>query len=277
MFRQVMGLFRAQSQESLIKQYTHDLASLTSKIHQLDQSLKKKDVGKAKWHKWCYLYGSSLLALFNAVLYLQLADKHFVIASLIVSVIVFVFLKWGIDKWYEFFTQRTLRKMDQLRAAHQEKLEALKQKTHFYSTNSLIQRFSSGEHQEEDAVTLMDEEMKTKYDELHKLRQELATFQKQENPQESQVQRDKWFDKVLDVIGGGDVKLESQVKSIVCGKCEKHAGSYRIAGLRLQYVCPLCNWRYDSEEKKDEPKHELVDIVENLNTDRTQQSNVTSK
>ncbi|SCV01654.1 LAME_0G17634g1_1 [Lachancea meyersii CBS 8951] len=256
MLRQLTGLFRVQSQESLIKQYTQDLARITSQIHQLDMSLKQKDVGKSKWHKRCYIHGSGLLALFNAVLYVQLADKHFIIASLVVSLIVFLALKWGIDKWYEFFTQRTLRKVERLRAQHQEKLEALKQKTHFYSTNSLIKRFSSGQHQEEDAMTLMDEEMKSKYEELTKLKRELADFQKQGNSQESQVQRDKWFDKVLDIISGGDVKLESQLKPVICGNCKRHAGSYTVSGMRLQYVCPLCNWRYDSDksDRKDVEK-----------------------
>ncbi|SCU78819.1 LADA_0A07866g1_1 [Lachancea dasiensis] len=248
MLGEVMGLFRAQSQESVIKQYTHDLTSITSKIHQLDQSLKKKDSSKAKWLRRWYLQGTSFLVLLNAALYVRLADKHLIFASIIVSVLMLVAMKWGTEKWYAFFTQRTLRRMDQLRADHQEKLEALKRKTHFYSTNSLIQRFSSGEHQAEDAVTLMDEEMKTKYEELNKLRDELSTFQKQGNSPESQVQRDKWFDKVLDVISGGDVNTEPQMKPVVCNKCQKHTGSYTVPGLPLQYVCPLCNWRFNSDE-----------------------------
>ncbi|CEP60969.1 Lnp1p LALA0_S02e03796g [Lachancea lanzarotensis] len=250
MLRQVTGLFKAQSQESLIKQYTQDLARITSQIHELDKRLKQKDVGKSLWHRRFYLHGSGILALINAVLYAQLTDKHFVIASLIISVLIILSLKSGIDRWYDFSKQRTLRKVERLRAQHQEKLETLKQKTHFYSTNSLIKRFSSGQQEEEDAVTLMDEEMRTKYEELDKLKRELADFQKQQgNPQESEVQRDKWFDKVLDVIAGGEMKNDSQFKPVMCGKCKKHTGSYTIPGTTLRYVCPLCGWRYESKEK----------------------------
>ncbi|SCU92426.1 LAFA_0F10374g1_1 [Lachancea sp. 'fantastica'] len=249
MLRQVTGLFKAQSQESLIKQYTQDLARITSQIHELDKRLKQKDAGKSLWHKRFYLHGSGILALLNAVLYAQLNDKHFVIASLIMSVVIIIALKSGVDRWYDFSRQRTMRKVERLRAQHQEKLETLKQKTHFYSTNSLIKRFSSGQQEEEDAVTLMDEEMKTKYEELSKLKRELADFQKQGNPHESEAQRDKWFDKVLDVISGGEMKTDSQLKPVVCQKCKKHAGSYTVPGAALQYVCPLCNWRYDSKEQ----------------------------
>lgn len=250
MLRTVKGIFQRQSQETLIKQYTQDLATITSKIHQLDQLLKRKDATKARWHRRCNLHGTSALALVNAIFYVQLEDKHFILISIIVSIVMFILLKWTLNRWFEFSTQRTVSRLTRLRAQHQEKLEALKQKTHFYSTNSLIQRFSSGEHQAEDAMTLMDEEMKTKYEELGALQKELESFQKHENTEDSQAQREKWFDKVLDVISGGDLKLESQVKPTVCGSCGKHTGSYSIAGTRLQYVCPLCGWRYDSDEKK---------------------------
>lgn len=260
MFSKVKGLIRGQSQETLIKRYTQQLATITSKIHQLDVALKKKDATRSKWQGYMNLYGSSALAVFTAASYLRLSDKHFILAILVASVAAFVLLKWTLNKWFEYSAQRTVRKLDKLRAEHQDKLEALKQKTHFYSTNSLIQRFSSGEHQAEDAVTLMDEEVRSKHEELSKLQRELEGFKSHENTQESQVQREKWFDKVLDVISGGDLKLNSQMKPIVCSECGKHAGSYSIGGTQLHYVCPFCGWKFDTpdgdshdnEESKDE-------------------------
>ncbi|CUS24953.1 LAQU0S22e00914g1_1 [Lachancea quebecensis] len=270
MFSKVKGLIRGQSQETLIKQYTHQLATITSKIHQLDLALKKKDVLRSKWQGYLSIYGSSALAVLTAASYLRISDKHLMLAVLVAAVALFVLLKWTLNKWFEYSTQRTTRKLDKLRAEHQEKLEALKQKTHFYSTNSLIQRFSSGEHQAEDVVTLMDEEVKSKHEELSKLQKELEGFKSHENTQESQVQREKWFDKVLDVISGGDLKLDSQIKPILCSQCGKHAGSYSVSGTQLHYICPFCGWKFDNTEddahNNEENKDELLAASSTNNT-----------
>ncbi|SCU82790.1 LAMI_0C00914g1_1 [Lachancea mirantina] len=246
MLTRVRHLFRPETQESLIKKYTRDLSTITSQIHSLDKTLKKKDVTQAKWQRNFNIYGSSLLIALTAVLYTFFKTKAALWLVVAASFAAFIALKVCIKKWFNFSAQRTSLKMDKLKAEHQEKLEALKQKTHFYSTNSLIQRFSSGEYQAEDAITLMDEEMKKKHEELGQLQEELRNLKHQEDTQESQAKREKWFDKMLGVLSGGDA-VNAQIRPIICQKCGKHAGSYMLPGMPLQYVCPLCGWELKSE------------------------------
>ncbi|SCV99347.1 LAFE_0A01178g1_1 [Lachancea fermentati] len=248
MFKTIGGLFRRQDQESLIKEYTKDLASITSKIHQLDQSLKRKDVTQSKWQRRLNLHGMSAIVLLNAVNYIQIGSRQIFALYAVLSIAFFILLKWLLRCWFNFSNERTIKKLDQLKVDHQEKLENLKQKTHFYSTNSLIQRFSSGEQQSEDAITLMDEEMKNKHEELDKLQKELENLKKQGDSSESQEQREKWFDKVLGVLSGGDIQLDRQIKPIVCAECGKSTGCYTVLGAPLKYVCPLCGWKFDSNE-----------------------------
>lgn len=261
MFKTLGGLFKGQSQDKLIKKYTKDLAEITSRIHYLEQGLKKNQSVLNQWQRQLNFYGPSTLLLLSSAVYMAYTrhNRLTLVLYLAVSIVVFILLKILLNKWFAFRAQRSMRKLDQLRASHQEKLETLKKETNFYSTNSLIQRFSSGETQSEDAMTLMDEELNSKYKELQDLQKELHTLREDEsNGLHKNEEREKWFDKVLGVLSGGDLNLDNQLKPIVCSQCGQHTGSFMVVNKPLKYVCPLCNWTYDSDEKREEEVTEEV-------------------
>lgn len=225
-------------QKTTVERYTEELTNITSQIHQLDKKLKSSEESNDKLQSQLNYYGLATAVLAFSYKY-WICEYRFpsamglAIVPLVVTGLIKVIASW-INQWLK---ERQIRKLDSLRALHQEKLNKLKEETNFHATSSVIQRFSQGEDQTDDAVLLMDEEIGKKYRELQELQQELNQFRKTGNADDKK-ERDKWFDKVLNVLAGGDIP-----RPIICSQCHKHCGAYHLADASMVYVCPLCGWR----------------------------------
>ncbi|CAR26382.1 hypothetical protein ZYGR_0H01900 [Zygosaccharomyces rouxii] len=238
--------------KTLVEKYTEELTDITSQIHQLDQKLKSSQEASDKLQSQLNYYGLATAALvlgymhmiYHSVLPYSIASAiaTLALAGLIKS------LASKIDQWQR---ERQSRRLNRLRASHQQKLNKLKEETNFHATNSVIQRFSQGEDQTEDAMLLMDDEIVKKYQELKNLQEELNQFRKTGNSKDKQ-ERDKWFDKVLNVLAGGDIP-----RPIVCTQCHKHSGAYTVGDGPLVYICPLCGWREPPLEEKRKEEDEV--------------------
>ncbi|AQZ15669.1 LNP1 (YHR192W) [Zygosaccharomyces parabailii] len=230
--------FRSSKKKTLVERYTEELTSITSQIHRLDQKLKSSQQASDKLQWQLGFYGAIIALSVSVYVHFYYASVWLYPLASAGATFVFVVLTKGVasrvDQWTR---ERQARQLDSLRALHQQTLNKLKEETNFHATNSVIQRFSQGEEQSDDAMLLMDEEIGKKYQELKDLQEELNQFRRAGNSKDKQ-ERDKWFDKVLNVLSGGDIP-----RPIICQKCKKQSGAYRVGTGPLIYICPLCGWR----------------------------------
>ncbi|AMD22103.1 HGL237Wp [Eremothecium sinecaudum] len=251
MFQTLARVFRPKSKEQVISKYTKNLASITSRIHDLEVRLKNNDSLYDAWNKRLNFYGISFLVLVVTVVHAKEKNMALTMMAIVGSILLILGLKKMFAALIDYRRSRISGKLDIARAAHQETLEELKKETNFYSTNSLIQRFSSGESQSEDALLLMDEELSSKYKELNNLKNELAQLKEQANgmvTSDTQEVTDKWFDKVLGVLSGGDVPSSLSIVPIKCQKCGYHAGCYISPNWAWKYVCPMCAFYQENKQ-----------------------------
>lgn len=199
-------------------------------------------------------YGSGLTASVFAYAYWKFEGSWVLLFACVIGCVAFlIVVKYGAYRVDQWMRDRQSVKLGKLRALHQKKLEKLKEETNYHATNSIIQRFSQGEDQSEDAMLLMDEELQDKYKELHNLKEELAHF-RQDDRLKDKHERDKWFDKVISAVAGGDT-VNGMFLPVVCPKCKGQTGLYHLGNRAFRYVCPLCGWVIDStsEESKETP------------------------
>lgn len=234
-----------------VERYTEELTNITSQIHQLDRKLKSSQQASDKLQVQLTYYGLAISILVSGYTHWNYRTAlPYSIANGIATLVIVGLMKTlasRTDKWHR---ERQSRQLNRLKASHQQKLNKLKEETNYHATNSVIQRFSQGEDRTDDAMLLMDEEIGKKYEELKKAHEELNQFRKTGSSKDKE-EREKWFDKVLNVLAGGDIP-----RPIICTKCHKHSGAYSVGEVPLEYICPLCGWREPAPHDKEETKQE---------------------
>lgn len=243
------------SRKTLVQRYTDDLSQITTEIHELDRKLKTSQQAMDHLQSVLTYYGGGLtISVFSYAYWRWDGNWVSIALAVAMSITLLVLIKYAAYKAGQWNRGRQSRNLAKLRASHQEKLEKLKEETNFHATNSIIQRFSQGEDQSEDAMLLMDEELRNKYKELNDLKDELAQF-KQEDTLKDKKERDKWFDKVINALAGGD-SVNKMFLPVVCPKCKAQTGVYHLGNLAFKYVCPLCGHTVEpGKSPAPEPKH----------------------
>ncbi|KAJ9573165.1 putative integral membrane zinc-ribbon metal-binding protein [Nakaseomyces glabratus] len=247
-------MFWFRDKRTLVQRYTADLAQITTQIHDLDKSIKHGSERVARLQRQVTYFGLSAITLLGSYMFLNYTPAITVIA-MAGAVAIVVIVKLLLSKMYQVYHQYRIKKLSQLRGLHQKKLDKLKEETNYNATSSIIQRFSSGETQSEDAVILMDEEISKKYNELTELQKQLTELKQNEKKLMDPKERDVWFDKVLGVLSGGD---EMAPKPIICTNCNEHCGAYRLLNRPLKYVCPNCGIKIDETAKMEQAVNEEV-------------------
>ncbi|QLQ79971.1 hypothetical protein HG537_0C06200 [Torulaspora globosa] len=236
------------NRRTLVQRYTDELSQITGEIHELDRRLKSSQQAMDNLQSMLTYNGSGVVVAVFAYLYWVWDGQWFRIAVGVAGCIaIMAVVKYTAYRSGQWNRNRQSRKLAKLRALHQEKLEKLKEETNYHATSSIIQRFSQGEEQSEDAMILMDEELRDKYRELNDLKEELAQF-KQEDKLKDKKERDKWFDKVINALAGGDT-VNKMFLPITCPKCQAQTGVYRLGNLAFRYVCPVCGYAVDTSNK----------------------------
>lgn len=246
MFSTIRG-WGSGSKKTLVQRYTDDLSQITTEIHELDRKLRTSQQVMDYLQSELTYYGSGLTISVFAYSYWRWDGNWFgLAASVAASLVLLVLIKYTAYKAGQWNRNRQSRKLAKLRASHQEKLERLKEETNYHATSSIIQRFSQGEDQSEDAMILMDEELRNKYKELSQLKEELAHF-KQDDRLQDKKERDKWFDKVINALAGGDT-VNKMFLPIICPECKVQTGVYHLGNLAFKYVCPQCGCSIDTSK-----------------------------
>lgn len=259
-FRTLFG--RERDDKKLIKRYTKDLTSLTGKIHEFENRLKGNEENLKTYQAFISYYFSGALAITAALIYYRYSLK-FALLSIFVGFQLILVTRILLNKWFEFLSRRYGNNLNKLKSLHQEKMEELKDKTNFYYTSSLIQRFSSGDTGSDDLMLLMDDEVKSKREQLEKLKDELEALRSKEDTekQDDAEARDKWFDKVVGLLSGGDESstLQKSLTLIVCPQCKQSHGCYGVRGVPYQYICPNCKFEIKSNKTADVSEGQNVD------------------
>ncbi|GMM54661.1 Lnp1 protein [Maudiozyma humilis] len=264
-----LGSLLSRDRRTVVQRYTQDLSQITGEIHSLEKKLTRSQATAGRIQSQLTTYGLALTALAAAYVYASdflpgLTRINAVAVAFLASVVLLIVVKWTAAQVYGRFERYQQRKLSKLKAVHQKKLNELKKETNFHETSSIIQRFSSGDDQSDDALILIDDELKDKYTELQKLKSELEVVkQKNDKSGLGKDEKDVWFDRVIGVLAGGN-DLENLPHPVVCPNCKKHAGAYRIAGKPLLYVCPYCEFRLGENIDPTEGVKELAaaDTVE---------------
>lgn len=259
MFGKIGSLF-FRDKRTVVQRYTQDLSQITSDIHILEKNLQSGQLTNDSIQSSLTKYGLSIIVLILSYVYVN-PTKCFrnwtpairLSVVSVIGIIILILIKWISSYLYGKYQSYQYKKLNKLKGIHQKKLNELKKETNFHETNSIIQRFSSGEDQSEDAMILIDEELKDKYVELTNLKKELEMLKQKDDDQKlNKDEKDVWFDKVIGVLAGGN-DLDNLPKPIICPNCQKHSGAYRILGKPILYICPYCQFKIGENNETIEP------------------------
>lgn len=251
-----IGKLLFRDKRTVVQRYTQDLSQITSDIHILEKNLQRGQLTNDSIQSSLSKYGIAIIVLILSYLYVN-PTKWFsnwtqsirLSVVCVIGIVVLILIKWISSYLHGKYQSYQYKKLNKLKGIHQKKLNELKKETNFHETNSIIQRFSSGEDQSEDAMILIDDELKDKYVELTNLKKELEMLkQKDDNKKLNRDEKDVWFDKVIGVLAGGN-DLDNLPKPIICPNCQKHSGVYRILGKPILYICPYCQFKIGENDE----------------------------
>ncbi|CCF56982.1 hypothetical protein KAFR_0B06850 [Kazachstania africana CBS 2517] len=242
MLARIVNLVSRKSNKNIVEKYTEDLSQITAEIHNLDKVLQRREKNLASLQSKINYYGLAIgIFILSYVHWYSFGNILYVSLAALIYVGFLVFIKWITYRIWHLLTTQKTKKLSKLKAIHAKKLNQLKTETRFNETNSIIKRFTSGNDENDDQMLLLDEELVNKQNQLTLLKEELSKLQNS-----NKVEKDAWFDKVLNVIAGGN-EQNNVIKPIICEKCQKHTGAYKLANKSLTYICPQCNWKYESK------------------------------
>lgn len=251
-----IGKLLFRDKRTVVQRYTQDLSQITSDIHILEKNLQRGQLTNDSIQSSLSKYGIAIIVLILSYLYVN-PTKWFsnwtqsvrLSVVCVIGIVVLILIKWISSYLHGKYQSYQYKKLNKLKGIHQKKLNELKKETNFHETNSIIQRFSSGEDHSEDAMILIDDELKDKYVELTNLKKELEMLkQKDDNKKLNRDEKDVWFDKVIGVLAGGN-DLDNLPKPIICPNCQKHSGAYRILGKPILYICPYCQFKIGENDE----------------------------
>lgn len=241
-----------------LTRYSVQLSKLTEKIDQTNKKLAKNN--KHNHYYKLFIFSIISILLSSAI---QWAVPY-LLSSKMKMVLNFVTLVWPFI-YYKFLQVRhnvLLKRLTVLREKHNTTLEDLKNKTSFYNTAAIINRYSAGQYGDQDEAKILDQEVLQKQEQLNEIRKEL-----QENSKQSKEETDKWFDKCLNALAGGDTlvgplphqnagnldPINSQTMiRIICPQCQYDSGMYRVKDDPMcVFNCPHCafNGTLDGSQK----------------------------
>lgn len=212
-----------------IEQYRDQLSRLSLEIHKTDERLKYMH----GLHGFRVILNRHVLGVLVALAaYCYKYGVGYNYMGVLVGVLVLVQLCWY--KIVKMYSEHLLRKLNQLQDLHERTVEQLKTDTNFQETSALLQRFQQGD----DALLVIDNEIKAREEQLSQLKQEIAQCATKE-------EKDQWFDKLIGVMAGGnDLLIKCK-----CTECGSFKGLYRYVNEPIQYQCFQCHAIVDERKQ----------------------------
>lgn len=155
-----------------------------------------------------------------------------------------------ISLWFNKLISNNAEYIESLKTQQRQKIEDLKERTNFYKTKALLDRFDS-ENQQHELELEQQAQRERELQELHEaqqaqeLQQQLQTqFQQHRTfvqPQSQPQFQPTWFDRLLDkiIVSGDD---NNNRYALICANCKNHNGLAGPGELPEQviYICPHC-------------------------------------
>lgn len=226
--------------------FEKELAALSSKISKNERTIASFKYQERQSKTFVIVYGtvSYLLTLLYFLVKNGLAFGKYKYTELgiIVSGPILLVLITKLIKFYYFKRiQRIENYVEQLRSQHQEKIEELKAKTNFQSTQALLNRFADGG----DVNAHVDEELLEKQKQLEEIKQlslqgnnEAQRF----NAYPGMQVHHHWYDSIIDLVVGTDELSPNNRYALICINCSSHNG-LAPPGRKpeyVKYICPRC-------------------------------------
>ncbi|KAI5983123.1 hypothetical protein EDD15DRAFT_2376862 [Pisolithus albus] len=191
-------------------------------------------------------------------------------AAVLIGPILILFARRMMQIWYSWKGGREEKTLMAVLKKQRAKIEEIKQKTNYYSTRNLIEKYDEPPTSSTPNATPLRRRnvvasvpstpltLKTQ-----PLQQHLATpngltrppvLQLSPTPQPIQATRKQWYDKLADAILGDDessVSVAASRYALICQKCFAHNGLVKESQWEdTQYTCPKCGFFNPSARSK---------------------------
>lgn len=255
--------------------FEKELANISSKISKNQRSIGSFKYQERQSKSFIIIYGS--LSYLFILLYflikngLQLNSYHQnEIALIIGTPILLVLATKTIIFYYAKRISRLESHVEHLKSQHESKIEELKNKTNFQSTQALLNRFTDGN----DLNAQLDEELLAKQQQLEEIKKlslegnnEAQRFNAYSQAGSSGKRH--WYDSIIDTVVGADELSPNNRFALICINCSSHNG-LAPPGMKpeyVKYICPRCGVL---NGKDPEPAPQV--IVEDVDEETTNES-----
>lgn len=255
--------------------FEKELANISSKISKNQRSIGSFKYQERQSKSFMIIYGS--LSYLFILLYflvkngLQLNLYHQKEIALIIGTpILLILATKTIIFYYAKRISRLESHIEHLKSQHESKIEELKNKTNFQSTQALLNRFTDGN----DLNAQLDEELLAKQQQLEEIKKlslegnnEAQRFNAYSQAGSSGKRH--WYDSIIDTVVGADELSPNNRFALICINCSSHNG-LAPPGMKpeyVKYICPRCGVL---NGKDPEPAPQV--IVEDVDEETTNES-----
>jgi len=254
-------LFKRKNEED----YETILASLVKNIEERQIRLSEIRLRERRTSLLVTLYTIALWVVYVAFWYLNLLPSFFgdrkrerferagKALLVVIGPILTLFVRRTVEIWYQRIRDAEEKTLQVLMKQQRSKLEEIKQKTNYYSTRELLQKYdeaSRGQLPQRKRVPQTPSAVPTP----QKLPQPHAAVNSPGNtplkPQVTAPQpfpptppRKEWYDRLADALLGDDDAVPTTSRyALICERCLAHNGLVKESMWEdVQYVCPKCN------------------------------------
>lgn len=125
--------------------YEKKLSKLAVKINQRQQNLVNANIRLRRLKGAITLYCGAIYTVYSAIVIFGIRKRSWIqIVALFLGPFGIWFLRWLIQSWYNWVRHSQEEHLKSLEIQHKELIEELKQKTNFYSTQALLDRYDAG-------------------------------------------------------------------------------------------------------------------------------------
>lgn len=253
--------------------FEKELAALSSKISKNERTIASFKYQERQSKTFVIVYGtvSYLLALLYFLVKngVNLVEYNYTELGIILSGPILLVLITKLIKFYYYKRiQRVENYVEHLKTQHQEKIEELKNKTNFQSTQALLNRFADGG----DVNAQLDEELLEKQKQLEEIKQlslqgnnEAQRF----NAYPATQARHHWYDSIIDLVVGADELSPNNRYALICINCSSHNG-LAPPGRKpeyVKYVCPRCGVLNGIDPDPELPQEDVLGEDEESNSE----------
>lgn len=298
------ALFSNQPKDA--ESYEKELSRLAAKIALRQQNLARANIRLRRAKGAVTLYCSVIYTVYSSIVIFGVKDRHWIhLFALIFGPLGIWALRWIIQSWYTWVKNSNQEYIKELEIQHKELIEELKQKTNFYSTQALLDRYDTEKSKKDQKETVQGQpgqrdqpsqgqpgaqsqpsqeqsgspNLKSNQLRTQQSNPELAQSTTSGHPpsglspssvlplQPFVLYTPRWYDRILDILVGEDEQSPKNRQALICANCFNHNGlaQYGESAQTVVYICPRCGFKNGLDAKH---KHEIKGEVKDETKDK---------